>query len=96
MFDATTSILSEVPTNLSKFPKLSYIYMSNNQIHSIPSGAFQSSSSKHFVSVFLSNNRIWSIAPGAFQYPSAEKIILDLSNNELSTIPAGVFEGNVP
>jgi len=61
-FDASKNNLTKVPVNLSKLSELTYIDMNDNQITSIPVGAFQSSSTKN-VGIYLSNNRISSIAP---------------------------------
>ena len=86
--------LTQVPPSLSKLPELRMIQMRDNQITSIPSGAFQSSS-QTLITIILRKNKISFIEPGAFDYPNAESIQLDLKNNNISTIPAGVFEGNV-
>ena len=94
-FDASKNNLTKVPDDLSKLSKLTYIDMSDNQITSIPSGAFQSSSTKE-IGIYLSKNRISSLSRGAFKYPAYAQIVLDLSINRISAIPAGVFEGNVP
>ena len=93
-FDASYNSLTKVPDDLSKLSKLTTIYMFRNQITSIPSGAFQSSS-QTLITIILRQNKISFIEPGAFDYPNAESIQLDLKNNNISTIPAGVFEGNV-
>ena len=94
-FSTSKGHLTQVPTSLSKLSKLTNIHMRDNQITSIPSGAFQSSS-QTLMTIVLRQNKISSIEPGAFDYPKAESIQLDLNNNSISTIPPGVFEGNVP
>lgn len=92
-FAVYNSSLTKVPTNLSNLPELNLIWLHENQITSIPSGAFKSS--RAYIKINLSKNLISSIEPGAFDYPNARNAELDLSNNKLTTIPAGVFEGNI-
>ena len=92
-FAASKNNLTKVPADLSKLSEHAYIYLEDNQITSIPSGAFKSILG--FVSIDLRKNLISSIEPGAFNYPNALYSKLNLSYNKLTTIPAGVFEGNV-
>ena len=92
-FAVYNSSLTKVPTNLSNLPELSSIWLHENQITSISSGAFKSS--RTYIKINLSKNLISSIEPGAFNYPNALYSKLNLSYNKLTTIPAGVFEGNV-
>ena len=91
-FAATESDLTRVPTDISKLSKHVYIFMHDNQITSIPSGAFESS--RTYIVLNFRDNKISSIEPGAFKYPNARNSNLNLSYNKLTAIPAGVFEGN--
>ena len=64
----------------------------DNRITSISSGSFKFPNTKQF-EIFLSNNQITSInAAGAFEIPIATKILIDLHNNNLKTIPGGTFK----
>lgn len=67
------------------------IYLNNNQITRIPSGVFNIPSAKANVQLFLTDNRITSISLNAFVFPSSPDIRIYLSRNQLSDLPAGVF-----
>jgi len=67
------------------------IYLSNNQITRIPSGAFNFPSASR-VGIELVNNKITSIASDSFRFPSATFVAVYLDRNRISVIPDGVFD----
>ena len=88
--DASSNSLTKVPKQLSKFNSTYSISLNSNQINSIPSGVFSSTSATS-ISVYFFSNKITSISSGAFNYPNATYIYIGLPNNKLTSISSGVF-----
>ena len=62
-----TNKLTRIPDEIRLHPQLDYIYILQNEIKSIPSGAFNFSNTLNATYLYLYNNKISSIEAGAFQ-----------------------------
>ena len=91
------SLITKIPLEISRFPSLSRIVLSNNKITSIQSGAFDLSSAPSppsSVEIDLSNNEITSIDTGAFNFgASTNNINLNFDSNQIATISPDPFQG---
>ncbi len=80
-----------IPAELGRLASLEVLYLYGNQLTSIPHGL---DGMERLLSLHLGGNRLTSdgLPPGVFaDLPSLEQ--LDLANNELTELPAGMFLG---
>lgn len=82
--------LTKVPTQISKFPSLSFVYLDYNAISEIPGKRFLNTTNGT-VYITLVKNRITSVPLGAFSFPFASSVTIGLSENPISVLPDGAF-----
>ena len=63
--DAFRKRLTKIPEQLPRFPRLNSVQLYNNDIHHIPSGAFNFNANMFILN--LRDNQLATIEPGAFQ-----------------------------
>ena len=68
LLDLMSNRLTRVPTQMKFFNQLDYVYLNNNDITSIESGAFNfPDAANPILDLDLQNNQLTTIAPGAFK-----------------------------
>jgi len=87
-----TNKLTRIPDEIRLHPRLEYIYILQNEIKTIPIGAFNFSDKLNTTYLYLYNNQISSIEPGAFQGNFGNGSVIILNHNMLTRFEAGVFQ----
>ncbi len=82
--------LTKVPSQISKFTSLSFVYLDWNQISSIPVIKFLNTTYGS-ISISLQKNKITSIPLGAFSFPFVSSVFIVLSLNPIRVLPDGAF-----
>ena len=85
--------LTSIPTQISKFDKLSMVSLLDNNIQTIPTGAFNFSSSQNSqFMISLKGNQLTSVQPGAFDGKYGKGSAISLVSNQLARFEAESFE----
>jgi len=94
--DMTSNQLTKVPNQISKFPILRKLQLTDNKITEIPyegGKPFLSNNvTNNLLVIDLSWNQITRIPPGLFEFPSASTVYIYLSQNKISSISLNAFK----